>query len=75
VAATAYREPKTPTLITISDLGPDLILEIFLRLPSLSSLIRDSVSYLLFLTAVWSTPSFCPRFRALHPDPLLGFFS
>jgi hypothetical protein len=64
--------PATPT--TISDLGDDLLREVFIHLPSLPSLVRAALTSPAFLRAVRSSPAFRRRFRELHPPPLLGVF-
>ena len=59
---------------TISSLGQDQLLEIFLRLPSLPALVCATLTCRSWLGAVRSSRSFRNLFRALHPAPLIGIF-
>ncbi|XP_037417691.1 uncharacterized protein LOC119281199 [Triticum dicoccoides] len=59
---------------TIDDLPENLLLDIFLRLPSLSDLVRAACTCLAWRNLVTNFPPFRRQFIDLHPAPLLGLF-
>ncbi|TVU34459.1 hypothetical protein EJB05_16292, partial [Eragrostis curvula] len=66
---------QAATVTHISSLPDDILLQIFLRLPSLATLVRAACTCPAWRRAVASSPAFHSRFRALHPAPLVGFFT
>lgn len=59
---------------TIDSLPDDVLREFFIRLDSLSDLVRASCTCLAWQKVVTSCRSFRRQFIALHPPPLLGHF-
>ncbi|TVT99784.1 hypothetical protein EJB05_54825, partial [Eragrostis curvula] len=66
---------QAATVTHISSLPDDILLQIFLRLPSLATLVRAACTCPAWRRAVASSPAFRSRFGALHPAPLVGFFT
>ncbi|XP_044945877.1 uncharacterized protein LOC123395028 isoform X2 [Hordeum vulgare subsp. vulgare] len=67
--------PPPPAPTTITDLSEDLLRAIFLRLPSLPSLIHAAYSHPAFRNAARSSRAFRRSFSELHPPDVLAFFS
>ncbi|CAL4962757.1 unnamed protein product [Urochloa decumbens] len=57
-----------------ASLGDDVLFEIFIRLPSLATLVRATYTCRAWRRAVASSADFRRRFRETHPAPLLGLF-
>uniref|UniRef100_M8BB35 F-box domain-containing protein n=1 Tax=Aegilops tauschii TaxID=37682 RepID=M8BB35_AEGTA len=62
------------TATTISSLGQDQLLDIFLTPPTPPARARAALPCRPWLGAVRSSRSFRRLFRALHPAPLIGLF-
>lgn len=72
---TGGRDASTTVVTHISSLGEDVVLEIFLRLASLATLVRAALTCRAWRRAVASSADFRRRFRTLHPaPPLVGIF-
>ncbi|CAL4975385.1 unnamed protein product [Urochloa decumbens] len=57
-----------------ASLGDNVLFEIFIRLPSLATLVRATYTCRAWRRAVASSGDFRRRFRETHPAPLLGLF-
>ncbi|CAD6231022.1 unnamed protein product [Miscanthus lutarioriparius] len=68
----AAKSPRLSGPTTIDSLDEDILLEIFLHLPSLATLLRAALTCRSWRRAVASSPAFRRRFRELHRAPLLG---
>ncbi|TVT97318.1 hypothetical protein EJB05_57439, partial [Eragrostis curvula] len=66
--------PQAAVGTNISSLPDDIVLQIFLWLPSLAALARAACACRAWRRAVASSPDFRCRFRVLHRPPLLGLF-
>ena len=68
------KRQKKSSATTAASLGFDVLLDIFMRLPSLSTLVRAAHTCRAWRRAVASSRDFRRRFRETHPAPLLGLF-
>ncbi|KQK08622.1 hypothetical protein BRADI_2g42910v3 [Brachypodium distachyon] len=68
------KSPTTYNPTYINCISRDILREIFLRLPSLGTLVRAACTCRAWRDAVVSSPKFRCQFRNLHPAPLLGLF-
>ncbi|TVU34109.1 hypothetical protein EJB05_15937, partial [Eragrostis curvula] len=69
-----HRKESSATTGGVASLGDDLLHEIFLRLPSLATLIRAAHTCRAWRRAVASSWAFRRSFRATHSAPLLGLY-
>ncbi|XP_039814022.1 uncharacterized protein LOC120676758 [Panicum virgatum] len=68
------KRQKKSSATTAASLGFDVLLDIFMRLPSLATLVRAAHTCRAWRRAVASSRDFRRRFRETHPAPLLGLF-
>ncbi|CAL4955682.1 unnamed protein product [Urochloa decumbens] len=70
----AKHRKESSATVAAASLGDDVLFEIFIRLPSLATLVRATYTCRAWRRAVASFGDFRRRFRETHPAPLLGLF-
>ncbi|PUZ55923.1 hypothetical protein GQ55_5G252300 [Panicum hallii var. hallii] len=68
------KRQKKSSATTAASIGDDVLLEIFMHLTSLATLVRAAHTCRAWRRAVASSRDFRRRFRETHPAPLLGLF-